>query len=116
MVTDTEAVPVFPPLSVAIAVSVCNPLPYFVVSQLVLYTGPTATGIRGSVPSTWNCTPVTLRDPDADAVADSVTTADTVDPPVGTVIATVAGLTAGEFVVSIAPIDGVLANGLPNRS
>src|ERR1017187_5977927 len=79
IVKDTDAVPVFPPLSVAIAVSECNPLVYLVVSQLALY-GRMVTGDPRFVPSTWNCTPVTLSDPEAAAVEDTVTIPDTVDP------------------------------------
>src|SRR6516225_4209009 len=104
-VTDTDAVPVLPPLSVAVAVTVCNPPAYLVVSQLALYAGPTVTGDPRFVLSTWNCTLVTLRDPFAAAVADTATVPDTVDPAVGAAIETV-GLTVGAVVVSIAPIDG----------
>ena len=99
-VTDIDVVPVFPPLSVASTVRVCNPLKYWVVSQLTVYVGPRVTGGPRFVPSTWNCTLVTLSVPEeVVADADMATVTDTVAFVEGAVIETVGGLAGGVVAV-----------------
>ena len=95
IVTITEALPVFPALSVATAVSVCDPLAHPVVFQLAVYVGPVVSGDPRLMPSTWNCTLPMLGCPDAVAVAEALTVPDTFAPDTGAVTETVGGAGVG---------------------
>src|SRR5205807_5439648 len=86
-VTETAvALPRFPAASRATAVSVCEPLPAVVVSQVVVY-GAAVTSPPRLAPSNWNCTPATPTL----SLADAVTLVEpvTVWPAAGAVIETV---------------------------
>jgi len=101
-VTVMVAVCVLPAMSDAVAVMVCDAFEYVAVSILVLYG--TLVSVLTLMPSTLN---TTLRMPLAsDAVAETVTVPEMVEPSEGEVIDTVGGVVSeegGGVVVENAP-------------
>src|SRR5262249_5394634 len=89
-VTDTGAdVVLFPAASRATAVSTCAPFAAVVVFHETLYGAAAASAPRFA-PSSLNCTPPTPLS--SEAVADTPTVEDTVDPGAGAVTDTVGGV------------------------